>query len=111
MTDRLTALPPCWMRSAIRACVWCIRKTQASSARSTAATCGRYIARQDHDDRAKPTRLEKQVAFMEANPDCALVGTCADGPSKSSLGRTNDVDRTAKLREFQKLILHRELFR
>jgi len=39
---------------------------------------GRYIARQDHDDWAKPTRLEKQVAFMEANPDCALVGTCAE---------------------------------
>jgi glycosyltransferase involved in cell wall biosynthesis len=35
---------------------------------------GRYIA--DHDDWAKPTRLEKQVAFMEANPG-ALVGTCA----------------------------------
>jgi hypothetical protein len=39
---------------------------------------GRYIARHDHDDWAKPTRLEKQVAFMEANPDCALVGTRAE---------------------------------
>jgi glycosyltransferase involved in cell wall biosynthesis len=39
---------------------------------------GRYIARQDHDDWAKPTRLEKQVTFMEANPDCALLGTCAE---------------------------------
>jgi glycosyltransferase involved in cell wall biosynthesis len=39
---------------------------------------GRYVARQDHDDWAKPTRLEKQVAFMEANPDCALVGTRAE---------------------------------
>ena len=38
---------------------------------------GRYIARQDHDDWARPTRLEKQVAFMEANPDFALLGTCA----------------------------------
>jgi glycosyltransferase involved in cell wall biosynthesis len=39
---------------------------------------GRYIARQDHDDRAKPTRVEKQVAFLEANPDYALVGTRAE---------------------------------
>lgn len=39
---------------------------------------GVYIARQDHDDRAKPTRLEKQLAYMEANPDCALVGTRAE---------------------------------
>ena len=70
---------------------------------------GRYIARQDHDDWAKPTRLEKQVAFMEANPDCALVGTCADGPSKSSLGRTTSIARP-NCASF-KLILHRELFR
>ena len=39
---------------------------------------GRYIARQDHDDWAKPTRLQKQVAFLEAHPDCALVGTRAE---------------------------------
>ena len=45
--------------------------------RGIALACGRYIARQDHDDLAMPTRLEKQVAFMEANPDCALVGTRA----------------------------------
>ena len=39
---------------------------------------GRYIARQDHDDWVKPTRLEKQVAFMEAHPDFAVVGTRAE---------------------------------
>ena len=39
---------------------------------------GRYIARQDHDDLALPTRIEKQVSFMEAHPDCALVGTWAE---------------------------------
>jgi glycosyltransferase involved in cell wall biosynthesis len=110
MTDRLTAQPRCWTRLTICACGWC-RGLAAALNRGVSLARGRYIARQDHDDWAKPTRLKKQVAFMEANPDCALVGTCADGPSKSSLGRTNDVDRTAKLREFQKLILHRELFR
>jgi glycosyltransferase involved in cell wall biosynthesis len=36
---------------------------------------GVYIARQDHDDWAKPARLEKQLAYMQANPDCALIGT------------------------------------
>jgi glycosyltransferase involved in cell wall biosynthesis len=38
---------------------------------------GRYIARQDHDDWALPTRIAQQVAFLDANPDHALVGTCA----------------------------------
>jgi hypothetical protein len=46
--------------------------------RGIALARGQYIARQDHDDWAKPTRLEKQVAFLEANPDCALVGTRAE---------------------------------
>jgi glycosyltransferase involved in cell wall biosynthesis len=43
--------------------------------RGIALAGGRYIARRDHDDWAKPTRLEKQVAFLEAHLDHALVGT------------------------------------
>lgn len=39
---------------------------------------GRYIARQDHDDWAVVSRLAKQVAFLDANPDHALVGTRAE---------------------------------
>jgi glycosyltransferase involved in cell wall biosynthesis len=39
---------------------------------------GRYVARQDHDDWALPTRIEKQVRFLDAHPDAALVGTCAE---------------------------------
>lgn len=38
---------------------------------------GRYIARQDHDDLCLPTRLEKQFQYMEAHPDCGLLGTWA----------------------------------
>lgn len=36
---------------------------------------GKYIARQDADDISLPERLSKQVAFMEQNPNCALLGT------------------------------------
>ena len=39
---------------------------------------GRYIARQDHDDWALPTRIERQVEFLNAHPDHALVGTRAE---------------------------------
>jgi glycosyltransferase involved in cell wall biosynthesis len=35
-----------------------------------------FIARMDGDDIALPTRLEKQLRFLEVNPDIALVG-CA----------------------------------
>lgn len=36
---------------------------------------GRYIARIDADEVAVPERLCKQVSFLEANPDTALVGS------------------------------------
>jgi glycosyl transferase family 2 len=52
---------------------------------------GRYIARQDHDDLADPSRIAKQVAFLDAHPDHALVGTCAEiwvGDTPS--GRSHD---------------------
>lgn len=32
------------------------------------------IARMDSDDISAPDRFEKQIAFMEANPDCDVVG-------------------------------------
>ena len=39
---------------------------------------GRYIARQDHDDLSLPDRLARQVAYLEAHPDCVLLGTAAE---------------------------------
>ena len=39
------------------------------------ASRGKYIAILDSDDISLPTRLEKQVRFMEDNPDVAVCGT------------------------------------
>jgi glycosyltransferase involved in cell wall biosynthesis len=36
---------------------------------------GKYIARIDADDMADPKRLEKQLAFLEAHPEIAAVGS------------------------------------
>ncbi|MGB7161396.1 MAG: glycosyltransferase [Tepidisphaeraceae bacterium] len=35
---------------------------------------GEFVARMDADDVSLPTRFEKQVAFLRANPDCVCVG-------------------------------------
>ena len=39
---------------------------------------GRYIARQDQDDLSRPERLARQCQFLDANPECGLVGTWAE---------------------------------
>lgn len=36
---------------------------------------GKYIARMDADDISIPDRIEKQIAFLESNPEYQLVGT------------------------------------
>lgn len=37
---------------------------------------GKYIARMDCDDVSMPERLEKEVEFLENNPEYGLVGSC-----------------------------------
>lgn len=36
---------------------------------------GKYIARMDADDICLPTRLEKQLMFMNEHPECGVLGT------------------------------------
>ena len=46
--------------------------------RAIALARGKYLARQDQDDISFPLRLQKQVEFLEANPDIGIVGTHAE---------------------------------
>jgi glycosyltransferase involved in cell wall biosynthesis len=43
-----------------------------------AAARAPYLARLDADDRARPDRLGKQFAFMQAHPEIGLLGTFAE---------------------------------
>jgi len=47
----------------------------ASLNKLTELARGKYIARQDADDLCSPTRIEKQVVFMEAHPEIDAAGT------------------------------------
>jgi hypothetical protein len=52
---------------------------------------GRYIARQDQDDFSRPERFARQVAFLDANPACGMVGTRAEIWTKGAFtGRSHD---------------------
>jgi hypothetical protein len=53
------------------------------------------VARMDADDISEPERLARQVAFMEANPHCLLVGsgyTSIDGDGQARFVRRNPMD-------------------
>lgn len=41
-------------------------------------TNAKYIARQDGDDLSKPDRLEKEVAFLDSNPNISFVSSNAE---------------------------------
>ena len=43
-----------------------------------AAARGTYLARMAADDLAAPTRLERQVAFLDGHPRCVVVGSAVD---------------------------------
>jgi glycosyltransferase involved in cell wall biosynthesis len=45
--------------------------------RAVAEARGRYLAGLDQDDLCRPTRLARQVAYLDANPDTVVLGTAA----------------------------------
>lgn len=47
----------------------------ATANEAIALARGEFLARLDGDDIARPDRLEKQVAYLRAHPDCAAVGS------------------------------------
>ncbi len=48
----------------------------AATANEAIGYCqGEFLARIDGDDVAMPARLEKQLAYMRANPQCVVVGS------------------------------------
>ena len=50
------------------------------------AARGEYVAMLDHDDLSLPTRLHKQVAYLDAHPDTVLVGTSAHTTEGGRMG-------------------------
>jgi glycosyltransferase involved in cell wall biosynthesis len=49
----------------------------ASTNKGLALARGTYVALQDHDDISLPHRFQKQVEFLNAHPEIALVGSAA----------------------------------
>lgn len=49
---------------------------------------GEYIARMDADDYSMPTRLEEQVAFMDAHPEVGLLGCQMAPMGDKGVGRS-----------------------
>lgn len=69
---------------------------------------GKYIARLDSDDYCDITRLEKQVKYLEENPDIALLGTYFEHVPENRIVRppSNPKDVKLYLRYCQNCIPH-----
>jgi glycosyltransferase involved in cell wall biosynthesis len=78
----------------------CHRGLVQQRARSLELARGELIAHLDSDDLAHPRRLERQVAFLDAHPRCALVGSWARriGPGGERLGRYRRPVRCEEIR-------------
>lgn len=83
---------------------------------------GRYIARMDSDDYSHPSRIEKQVAFLQKNKKISVLGTAAryivNNNSKRSfintmpLSHEECIEKIAKTTPFihPSVMFHREFF-
>lgn len=72
---------------------------------------GKYIARQDADDLSHPTRLQKQIDFLESNPDYGLLGCHAeiwlvDQPTERSLSHPASNNQLQFLTLFDAYFVH-----
>lgn len=71
---------------------------------------GQYIVRMDADDISLPQRIEKQVGWMEANPDYGLIGSWFedfDGKSSSRIVKYSSDDTHIRIRHlYQTHIAH-----
>lgn len=67
---------------------------------------GRYIARHDADDWSDPSRLEKQVKYLNEHSDVALVGTGANLVDEN--GQTQSRRRVPTSPSLSELIDHNE---
>jgi glycosyltransferase involved in cell wall biosynthesis len=72
---------------------------------------GRYVARMDADDVAHPQRLERQITFLEAHPEVAVLGTAvdlinADGKRFSGLHYPCDPEKIRQLLPEECSLIH-----
>jgi glycosyltransferase involved in cell wall biosynthesis len=70
---------------------------------------GKYIARMDADDEAHPQRLEKQLKFLEANPQFDAVASRAEyiPHQQNTLGFQNYVEWSNHLLSNEDILLNR----
>ena len=58
---------------------------------------GEYLAIMDHDDVSMPSRFEKQVAFLDANPDVGVVSSMFADYTTGTISNKPIEDRDIKL--------------
>ena len=59
---------------------------------------GEYLAVFDHDDICRPERLEKEVAYLDAHPECGVVSSWTRLTSNGSVNTYPEDDHEIKLR-------------
>lgn len=74
-----------------------------------AAATGEFVARMDADDECAPERLEKQVAFLQANPGIGVVGSRVEfgGDRVTAEGYARHVDWVNSLLTPEEIYLNR----